>query len=106
MSETLMREILASALFDAENGSGMWELLTPVNRARWLHRADDFIHELAMRDHIVVAMEGNTPLHDGADVPVTPNMVHAALRDCPAVSEHDAIMVYRVMAELDPERRA
>jgi hypothetical protein len=52
-----------------------------------------------------MAPEGDDPLPDGADIPVTYRMIREARAICPRVSEHDIIWLYRVMAEIDPFRR-
>ena len=48
----------------------------------------------------------DVPLADGSDIGVTPNMIEAAKEDCPWITEHDSIMIYRTMARLDPELTA
>jgi hypothetical protein len=45
-----IRTIIASAMCDATNGPGTWECLPGENQSKWLHRADDLIHELAGRN--------------------------------------------------------
>ncbi len=52
------RTVVASPLCDAMNGAGAWEKLHSTGgQSKWLHRADEVIHELARRAYMVVAIE-------------------------------------------------
>lgn len=50
------REKVAAALCDATNRISIWDSLSPEGRAVWLHRADDFVRELAKRDIVCVTI--------------------------------------------------
>lgn len=55
MPDGTARAVLAAALCDAANGEHVWICL--ANPAPWLHRADEVIHELALRGWMVRAIE-------------------------------------------------
>lgn len=57
MTDKTTRTVLATALCDAMNWPGTWERLHREAQTSWHHRADKVIHELAQREHVVVAIE-------------------------------------------------